>query len=586
MADRVIGLDIGSNAVRAAEVELGARPVLRAFGQVSLPEGATANGEVVAPQAVGEAIRRLWHEVGFKTKIVRVGVASPRVVVRSVDFPDLPEAELEAALGYEAQEYIPIPIDEAMLDFQIVDSFTGAEGEALIQVLLAAAHKETVTNVLRAVEAGGLKASAVDLVPFALIRSLASESIVGGGQAEAILSIGAGVTNIVVHEGGLPTFVRTIATAGQDLTTGLAQELAILPQEAEALKRQIGYFDDEETERAEQILQSRVSALVSEVRGSFSFYSSQPEVSPIGRVLLTGGTSLLQGLDEKLATALGIPLELARPRDGLDVGKIGFAESELSLLDPYLAVAVGLALGGGKVAGRRINLLPGAERAGGETNRAPMLAMAAGGAALLLLLGLTTTNKSKSISAEREKLDAQTAKNTQLESEIAGLSGAEQTEQAAEQARNRIRTVLGTDVSWSDLLQDVARTIPGDVWLTNLKVLSTPPVAAAAGAPAPAPAPAAVPAPGDPAAAPTSPAPVVLTPITGTIEMSVTGLDFPSVAAWLQRMEQLPWSSDLWVASATRQAFGDRDVVVFGSTAKLTDAARSARIDRVLRGDQ
>lgn len=572
MAERVIGLDIGSNAVRAAEVELGARPTLRAFGQIALPEGATANGEVVAPQAVGEAIRRLWQEVGFKAKVVRVGVASPRVVVRAVDFPELPESELEAALGYEAQEYIPIPIDEAMLDFQVVDAFTGANGEALIQVLLAAAHKETVANVLRAVELGGLKASAVDLVPFALIRSLGMESVVGGGEAEAILSIGAGVTNIVVHEGGLPTFVRTIATAGHDLTTALAQEMEMLPQEAEALKRQIGYQEDEETERAGEILEAAVQGLVAEVRGSFSFYASQPDVAPIRRVVLTGGTSLLQGLDQKLAAALGIPLELARPRDELDVGKIGFAEDELYLLDPYLAVVVGLALGGGKIVGRRINLLPGSERAGGETSRAPMLAVAAGGAALVLLMGLATTGKAKAVSAERQKLGVQTAKNAQLTSQIAALSGADQTEQQAELARNRIRTVLGTDVAWSELLQDVARTIPGDVWLTDLKVASTPPAPARNGV---APAPAAA-----------SNAPVAPTPITGSVEMSATGLDFPSVAAWLQRMEQLPWSSDLWVASAARQTLGDREVVVFGSTAKLTDAARSSRIDQVLRGDQ
>ncbi len=177
MAQRVIGLDIGTNAVRVAEVELGARPVLRAFGQVGLPPGACVDGEVVAPAVVGEAIRRLWREVGIKGKIVRVGVASQRVVVRAVDFPDLPDDELESALTFEAQEYIPMPLAQAVLDFQVIESFTGPEGEALVRVLLAAAHQELVANTLAAVSAGGLRASAVDLVSFALIRSLAAGGV-------------------------------------------------------------------------------------------------------------------------------------------------------------------------------------------------------------------------------------------------------------------------------------------------------------------------------------------------------------------------------------------------------------------------
>src|SRR5436309_8602849 len=179
MARRLIGLDIGTNAVTIAEVTAGAPPRLDMFAQVALPREAMREGEVADEHAVSDAVARLRAEVGLKKASVRVGIASPRVVVRQVEMPVMTRAELASALQFQASELIPISLEDAVLDFAILAtnpghvSPDGAGGEPTMQVLLAAAQEATIMKLVSAVEAGGLQVAAVDLIPLALTRALA-----------------------------------------------------------------------------------------------------------------------------------------------------------------------------------------------------------------------------------------------------------------------------------------------------------------------------------------------------------------------------------------------------------------------------
>ena len=207
MAKRAVGLDVGTSVVRAVELTLGREQVtLTRFGQVALPAGAVRDGEVADPPAVASAIRRLWRETGFRTRQVIVGVGNQRVVVRQAELPEMSDEDLRSALQFQAEDLIPIPIEEAVLDFQVLERYTGTEQEALMRILLVAAQRDMVRSLLAAVEGGGLTATLVDLVPFALMRSLATTSLVEDleGTAQAIVCVGAGVTNVVVHQRGVP----------------------------------------------------------------------------------------------------------------------------------------------------------------------------------------------------------------------------------------------------------------------------------------------------------------------------------------------------------------------------------------------
>ena len=283
MARRLIGLDIGTNAVRVVELEPGETPTVTSFGQVALPPDAMREGEVVDRAAVTAAIQRLWKELSLRKGEVRIGVASPRVLVRTLDLPVMSEVDLAGALRFQAQELIPIPYEEAVLDFQVLEQLPvpemGADGvppQQMQRILLAAAHRDMVANLVGAVQDAGLTVGAVDLVPLALIRAIGRRVSDNGSGAEAIVSIGGGVTVVVVHEAGLPRFVRVLGLAGRSVTDAIARDLAIPVDQAEALKRQTGQVPDEVAERARGAMARPVSDLVEQIRGSLDYYRGNP----------------------------------------------------------------------------------------------------------------------------------------------------------------------------------------------------------------------------------------------------------------------------------------------------------------------
>jgi len=169
-----VGLDIGTSAVRAAVVQTGKGvPVLQRYGQVTLPEGAVVAGEIVEEGIVRDALTELWKAAKLPKKRVIVGIANQRVIVRRVDLPYMAEDELARALPFQAQEYIPIPIDEAILDFVPLEEFATPNGEPMLSVLVVAAHRDMAADVMRVVGGAGIKVMAIDLQAFALARAAA-----------------------------------------------------------------------------------------------------------------------------------------------------------------------------------------------------------------------------------------------------------------------------------------------------------------------------------------------------------------------------------------------------------------------------
>ena len=578
MARRLIGLDVGTNAVTVAEVAPGSPPRLTLFGQVALPRDAMREGEVVDESAVAEAITRLRTEVGLKKASVRVGIASPRVIVRQVEMPVMSRDDLASALRFQAPDLIPIPVDEAAMDFAILGTDEPEGGEPTMRVLLAAAQQTTVGRLVTAVEAGGLAVDAVDLIPLALIRALGRPSAPGTNGAEGVVSFGGGVTSIAVHEDLVPRFVRVLGTGGRELTDAISAAVELPHETAESLKRQLAMSNDNLVTRARSAIDRPLAALIDDVRSSIDYYRNQPGAVALTRIVITGGGAQLPGVADRLAQTVGLPVEVANPREMLAVADIGFADEDLPRLDPYIPAAAGLALGGsGK--GTVLNLAPKhRKRVVATTSRGRTLAMAgAAGAALVVLLAIPTLAKQNQVSSAKDDLKSQEQRNASLQSEINNLADAQVAQQRLETTKAQVDTVLATDVSWARMLNELSRTIPQDVWLTAFDGSVNPTAPGSAG----------------PQVSPTSSttekeksgdstttttqAPVPNAGALGTVTFTANGTDYASVSAWIDRLSEMPSFTRLFVPNAALVQGSTRDTVQFSSTASVTDKAKSDR---------
>jgi type IV pilus assembly protein PilM len=344
MATSAIGIDIGTRTITVAEVKNAkGGPLVTNFGGVELPVDAVREGEILDVAAVSEALKELLGSAKVSSKKVWLGVANQRVVVRQVDLPWMEEKELRASLRYQVQEHIPIPVEEAELDVHIVDEFVTEEGDRMQRLLLVAGHKDMVAAHVDAATGAGLKPIGVDLNPFSVLRSMGDVSTMNQGN-QVLVDVGAGITNIVVHEAGVPTFVRILVMGGDNITDALAAGMSCSRDEAEAAKRAavVGSTVDV----AARIVTEQADAFVDEIRSSLDYYQAQTGSSRLSSLVLTGGASLLNGLADRLAAAVRLPVEVGSPFETWHAKGTVYGPEDLKRVGPSLATAVGLALGG------------------------------------------------------------------------------------------------------------------------------------------------------------------------------------------------------------------------------------------------
>ena len=327
-----IGLDIGTDHIRLAQLRpSGGGFALQRYGLIGLPLGSVVEGEIVDADAVGTAIRDLMRSVGLRSGAnVAAGVSNQKVVVRLVDLPYMDPAELGGAIQYQAQDYIPIPVEEAILDYQMIGDYMTSSDEHMMEVLLVAAQRDMIDQLVNAVDHSGLKLSIIDVTSFAIVRGLlgVSPEVLPGeadGEATAIIQMSAGITNIVVVEKGVPRFTRVSSLAANDFTQAVANSLNTTFAAAEDLKLRVGlpapdgtagvFAADIEPDLArntQEALEREVTKFIAEVRRSLDYYLTQTSsVRAIKRVLLTGSGAQLRNLDSYVARGLQATVELA-----------------------------------------------------------------------------------------------------------------------------------------------------------------------------------------------------------------------------------------------------------------------------------
>src|SRR4051794_11639826 len=325
-----IGLDIGTSVVRAVELSYGrSGTTLERFGQLVLPPGAVLDGQVVDEDAVVASLRKLWQATGLSHKEVALGVANQRVIVRQLELPWVPKAELRSSLAFQVQDLLPLPIEQTVLDFFPLEEITDPSGNRTLRGLLVAAARETVLANVRCAEQAGLRVDSVDLTPFAVLRSLGRQT---GAEVEteALIDIGARVTNIVIHSAGVPRFVRILLVGGQDVTDAVAERLGVSNFEAEALKQQAGAGGhSEQASAVNRAMATTAQEFVDEIRGSLDYYAASTPAAPVERIVVSGGGSRLDGLLERLASATRLPVLAGDPLSTLRIGRTDLDEQQL-----------------------------------------------------------------------------------------------------------------------------------------------------------------------------------------------------------------------------------------------------------------
>ncbi len=356
MARVTVGLDIGTSAVRAAELDLShSKPVLLTYGQVGLPLGSLVDGEIRDSTAVTEAIKKLWRNGQFSSSSVVVGIAGLRAITREIDLPFVPDNEVDSAVRFQSEEVIPFPPEQTILSSQVLSDYTSEEGDKMRRVLVAAAHADLVDGVIGAVEGGGLTVEGVDLISSALVRAIGDHG--PSEQPEAIVSVGAGLTVVVVHQQGRPQFVRTVGAGGNATTAAISASLDLPINDAEAVKRRMAE-ETTQMQSAARAAQASMRDLVTEIKNSIQYFASLPGRLPVSRVLLTGGGADLHGFVPMLEEQVRLPVLRVSPLARVDYSKLGLTDEQAAEVGAVLAAPIGLALPEHDSAVKKFNLIP------------------------------------------------------------------------------------------------------------------------------------------------------------------------------------------------------------------------------------
>ncbi len=342
----VIGLDIGSNSVKAVEIAIKSRDKgfeLRALGQAALPSEAIVQGAFLNSSAIVDTIREAIDSGRFSGKDVAASVSGHSVIVKRVNLPQMTREELEDQIQWEAEQYIPFDVNEVNLDFQILDS---NEEEGQMDVLLVAAKKDLIDDYFQVISEAGLNPVAIDVAGFAIQNAFEANYEQDPEAITALVNIGAQVVNINVLKGGIPSFTRDIMTGGAQYTEEIQKALSVSFDEAEKIKIGGGEEGTQAQEvipqEVEQAMRSVSDTVIGEISRSLDFFAATSVDARISKVLLSGGGSKIAGFAAAFKERTGLETEAMNPLAHMLPSK-GFEAEYLDAMAPVLAVGIGLA---------------------------------------------------------------------------------------------------------------------------------------------------------------------------------------------------------------------------------------------------
>jgi type IV pilus assembly protein PilM len=340
----VVGLDIGSSAVKAVELKPAGKGFrVSAFGTERVPPESIVDGAIIDAAAVADSIRRVFeHNAAFKGKDVCASLSGNAVIVKKITLPVMTESELAESIYWEAEQYIPFDIQDVNLDYQILDPGTGPDARGSMDVLLVAAKKEKIGDYTSVIAQAGRTPVIVDVDAFALQNAFEVNYGLEPRRTVLLLNAGASAVNINVLQGDQSVFTRDISMGGNAYTEAVQKELDLSFEAAEQLKKGIP-VDGATFEEAQPVLRAVTENLLLEIQKTFDFFKATASADQIDRIMLSGGASRVDGFREMLQERFNAPVEDFDPFRAVawDAKKLGMAADDYAAT---AAVAVGLAL--------------------------------------------------------------------------------------------------------------------------------------------------------------------------------------------------------------------------------------------------
>jgi len=343
---QLVGLSIGSSELAAAVVVNNGSPKLLKAARHTLPPDVVAGGEVRDSEALANEIAAFFSAADLPRKNVRLGIGSSRTGVRVFERPTVDDPrQLVNAIRFRAYETLPIPIEEAMLDYHLVENTTAPD-----RVLLAVAYRDLVDRFAATCALARIELAGIDIEAFALLRAVGGEPLPDGERAEAArvaVSIGHDRTTVAVSDGHVCEFTRVLDWGGVRVTGAIERALEVDADEADRVKRSLDISSsasvdpsDDRATKAVEAARREVHGLARELASSLHFYQDQPDSLGFAEIAITGGGAHLQGLAEQLEELIGISVRVADPFARVGSGH-GISSGGQ---DGSLAVAIGLGI--------------------------------------------------------------------------------------------------------------------------------------------------------------------------------------------------------------------------------------------------
>jgi type IV pilus assembly protein PilM len=348
---QLVGLKVGASQLAAARVANDGTAELLQVARAELEPGLVVAGELRDPDALAEALRTFFRRHKLPRRGVRLGIANNRVGVRTFDIAGITDSkQLANAIRFRAQEALPIPIEEAVLDYRVLAEGTTEEGEPLRRILLVVAYRDLVDRYVAACRKAGITLSGIDLEAFALLRSLSAprDDLSETDAALVAVAVGHERSTFAVSDGRVCEFTRVLDWGGSTLDVAVARALDITPPEAGPIKRELSLhapttpegLTPEQAQAATDAVRRQVHAFARELVSSLQFYQNQPGSLGIGEIVITGGTAHLPGFAEELQGLIGVTVRVGDPLARVRVNKKVHEQDQVG----SLAVAIGLGI--------------------------------------------------------------------------------------------------------------------------------------------------------------------------------------------------------------------------------------------------